>query len=488
MGDAGGALVSIVAAAVAAALAHSLLRRAERRLPIALARRAAGAGPPRPSAVARFHGPVSLALLAPKLGVWAAALAYASARVPALMAARDRAAGFLSASFMTPIVRMNDRAYSALDLVALPLLLAALWIAVGFATRVLRWQLARAGGGAAGEAIATLARYGLLAIGALVALHAAGIDLSSLALFGGVVGVGLGFGMQNIANNFVSGVLLAFERPVQPGDFVSLGALSGTVLRIGARSTEIRTPDHVTILVPNARLLETEVVNWSYGSPVCKLHAPVAVAYGSDPARVRAALLEAARGHPKLLSEPRPTVDLDGFGDHGLLFDLEVWTREPEHQHEILSALRYRIEASLRRRGIAIPFPQVVLHQPSALAASEHAQAAPAPADVELDPLLRLSDPAELDALAARMAGPDGVARADRRHRLQLHRRCFVGSDAVRWLVEREGLTRREAIAVGGQLLERGHFRHVHGEHGFEDAYLFYRFREDEDPHATVAA
>jgi hypothetical protein len=322
-----------------------------------------------------------------------------------------------------------------------------------------------------------------------VVLHASGFDLSSLALFGGVLGVGLGFGMQNIASNFVSGVLLAFERPIKPGDYVTLGALSGTVRRIGARSTEIRTPDNVTILVPNARFLESEVVNWSHGSPVCKLHARVGIAYGSDPARVRAALLEAARGHPKVLADPRPTVDLDGFGESALLFDLEVWTREPEDQNEILSALYYRIEASLRRHGIEIPFPQLEVRT--------RAQDAPPVADAvhvapehdgELDPAERLADPLALDALAARMRASDGVPREDRRHLFQVHPRCFVGSDATRWLVEREGLTRREAIAVGQRMVERGLFRHVLDEHGFEDGYLFYRFREDEPDRATVAA
>jgi len=486
-----GRLLELAAACAAAGLAHAAVRRIERRLPLLLARRAARGAAAPPGEVARWRSPVALAALVPKLGVWSAALLWASDRLPALMAARDDVALLLSASFMAPLVRMGERAYSALDLLEAPLLLAALWIGVGIATRLLRRQLARAGGfeSGAGDTLVTLARHLLLGAGALVVLHASGFDLSSLALFGGVLGVGLGFGMQNIASNFVSGVLLAFERPIKPGDYVTLGALSGTVRRIGARSTEIRTPDNVTILVPNARFLESEVVNWSHGSPVCKLHARVGIAYGSDPARVRAALLEAARGHPKVLADPRPTVDLDDFGESALLFDLEVWTREPEDQNEILSALYYRIEASLRRHGIEIPFPQLEVRT--------RAQDAPPVADAvhvapehdgELDPAERLADPLALDALAARMRASDGVPREDRRHLFQVHPRCFVGSDATRWLVEREGLTRREAIAVGRRMVERGLFRHVLDEHGFEDGYLFYRFREDEPDRATVAA
>jgi small-conductance mechanosensitive channel len=496
-----GSILLVLTAAVAA---HAFLRLAERRLPLWLARRAGDASFAALSA--RRHA-VGLALLAPKLAVWATAGFFVSERLPALMAARDRLALLVSSSFMAPLVRMGERAWSALDLLELPLLLAAVWIGASFSTRIVKRQLARAGGGAwsGGDTFATLARYVLTGAGALVVLQVWGFDVSSLALFGGVLGVGLGFGLQNVTSNFVSGLLLSFERPIKPGDFVTLGELSGTVLRIGARSTEIRTPDHVSILVPNSRFLEQEVVNWSHGSPLCKLHAPVGVAYGSDPARVRVALLEAARNHPKIASDPRPTVDLDGFGADALLFDLEFWTRDPQDQKEILASLNYRIEASLRRHRIAIPFPQRDLHLRSpellraieawsrrefpelavADAAAAPAAAAPAPEhehehEVESSPAF-WSD-AQLVALAERMRAPGGVAIADRRHRLATYRRCFVGSDAVRWLVEREGLTRAEAILVGQRLVEQGLLHHVLDEHGFEDAHLFYRFATDEPP------
>lgn len=464
-----------------AGLGHGLLRRAELRGLAPLWR---------------------VGTLIAKVLLWTGVALWASERLPALMQARDELLALVSASFMAPLVRMGERAYSALDLLKLPLLLAALWAGVNLLMRGLRRQLARVGaqGASGADTFATLARYALTGIGALVILQASGFDVSTLAIFGGVLGVGIGFGLQNVTSNFVSGVLLAFERPIKPGDFVSLGELSGSVLRIGARSTWIQTPDHVTILVPNSRFLEGEVVNWSHGDPVCKLHARVGVAYGSDVARVRRALLEAAHGAPKVLADPRPTADLEAFGDNALLFDLEIWTRDPEAQHEILSALNYRIESSLRRHGIVVPFPQRDLHlrSPELLRiveawgrrafpelADARAAATPAPASSEIetgpeiDRAPALWTDAEVAELARRMRAADGVRIEDRRHHFTVHRRCFVGSEAVRWLVERVGLTHSEALTLGRRLVDQKLIQHVLGEHGFEDAHLFYRFSAD---------
>lgn len=428
---------------------------------------------------------------------------YASEKWPALMQARDGFAQLVSSSFMAPLVRMGERAYSAIDLLEVPLLLVALWIGVSLSMRVVRGQVARVFGLPGGaETALGLLRYALTGVGAIVVLQASGFDVSSLAIFGGVLGVGIGFGLQNITSNFVSGVLLSFERPIKPGDYVSLGELSGTVLRIGARATQIQTPDHVTIVVPNSRFLEAEVVNWSHGDPLCKLHAPVGVAYGSDVARVRQALLEAARGAPKVLADPRPSADLEGFGDSALLFDLEVWTRSPQDQNEILSALRYRIEASLRRHAIEIPFPQrdLRLRSPEleraldawtrrefpepTRAATAASPTVPSPLDLafssEMDRAPDLWTDAEIETLAQRMRAPGGVAIGDRRHRLSVYPRCLVGAEAVRWMVDVIGATHSEAIALGRRLVAQKLLHHVLDEHDFEDAPLFYRFRADE--------
>jgi small-conductance mechanosensitive channel len=457
------------------------LRRLEHRLPVWAARRANGRATPAASALTDWRRRVSLALLPPKLALWLGTALFVSDRLPVLTRARDEVAALIAVSFMAPLVQMGMRSWSALELLELPLLLLALWLGVGLVARILRAQLANAGGGewSGGETLATLARYALLGVGTLVILQARGVDLSSLALFGGVLGVGIGFGVQNIARNFVSGVLLAVERPIKPGDYVSLGAFSGTVRHIGARATEVLTSDHVSILVPNSRFLEEEVVNWSHGNPLCKLHVPVGVAYGSDVTRVRAALLEAAHGHPKVCPDPRPSVDLDGFGESALLFDLEVWTREPQEQNELRASLHYRVEASLRRHGIEVPFPQRVLHVRGPAPAVAPAAAPIEHLEPELDPSPVFWSDERIAALAARMREPGGVAIADRRHLFRVHVRCCVGSEIVGWLVTEEKLTRSEAVGVGRRMLELGLLRHVLDEHGFEDAYLFYRFSGD---------
>jgi small-conductance mechanosensitive channel len=136
----------------------------------------------------------------------------------------------------------------------------------------------------------------------------------------------------------------------------------GTVERISVRSTEIRTLDEVSIIVPNSRFLESEVVNWTHHSPISRLKLPVGVAYGSDLTAVRGALIDAAKEHPDVLAEPVPKVFFKGLGESSLNFDLMIWIAEPRNQFRIKSDLYFRIEAILRHRNIEIPFPQQDLH------------------------------------------------------------------------------------------------------------------------------
>jgi small-conductance mechanosensitive channel len=170
--------------------------------------------------------------------------------------------------------------------------------------------------------------------------------------------VGIGFGLQDIAKNFGSGLVLVFERPIQVGDFVEVGTFQGTVERIGARSTIIRTLDQLSIIVPNSRFLEEEVINWNHDNPISRLHLPVHIAYGSDVELVRSLLLEAAKGQSGILSTPKPQVFLQGFGDNGLDLELLVWIAEPSKYVILKSELYFRLEALLRQHQIEIPFPQ----------------------------------------------------------------------------------------------------------------------------------
>nr|WP_242016743.1 mechanosensitive ion channel domain-containing protein [Trichocoleus sp. FACHB-46] len=267
-------------------------------------------------------------------------------------------------SFTAPIISLGKQAYSIIDLLILVGLLLGLVGLAGAVTNVLRSRILSVSGinRSAQEAVAIITKYTLIFIGSIVLLQIWGLDITSLAIVASALGVGIGFGFQDIAKNFGSGVVLLFERPVQVGDFVEVGEYQGTIERIGARSTIIRTLDQISIIVPNSRLLEGEVKNWTYHSSIVRLHLPVHVAYHSEPNLVRLTLLEATKAHRGVLTVPPPQVWFQGFGEHALNFELLVWTAEPSKQFFLKSELYFRIEALLRQRQIEIPLPQRDLH------------------------------------------------------------------------------------------------------------------------------
>ena len=471
-----------LAAFAAAVLAHFALQPARQRNEAWITRRRRAEQPIAPLRAA------SLALLALQAASWLGALHVAAGAHPVLAALRERASGVLMRALESPLFALSGRGVSGLDLLLLPVAAFALWLGVNGATQLLRVSLLRALGLENGseETVAGLLRYGLWFLGTLIALQVAGIDVRGLAIAGGVLGVGIGFGLQNLANNFVSGVVIGLERPIRTGDVVRIGDHFGTILKIGARSTALRTLDRVTILIPNSRFLESEVVNWSHGDPVSRVHIPIGVDYGSDVHAVRSALLAAARSHPAVLREPRPQVQLRAFGGSSLDFELLVWTRDPKNQFTLVSDLNYRIEAELEQHGVRVPFPQldVHIHGPEPAATSRttvgpRAREYARPAAVELSRDEKSPEEwtiTELEETLARMHGAAGVPRADRRHWLRNYRDCFVGEEAIAWLVEREGLTRNESRVLCERLAELGWIRHVLDEHGFVDGGLYYRF------------
>jgi small-conductance mechanosensitive channel len=208
------------------------------------------------------------------------------------------------------------------------------------------------------EAISTIISYILATVGCIVVMQAAGINLTSLTVLAGVVGIGFGFGLQNLASNFISGLTLLFEQQIRVGDFIEIDNLLGTVENISIRSTIIKTIDGLFVIIPNIRFVETNIINWSYRDPKSRLRIPVGVAYGTDPTIVTEALLVAARMEPNVLSHPSPKVWFRGFGDNALNFELLVWIDRPQDSDAIKSAVNFSIEYELRHRGIEIPFPQ----------------------------------------------------------------------------------------------------------------------------------
>lgn len=213
------------------------------------------------------------------------------------------------------------------------------------------------------HAVGRLVYYVLLVLGLMIAFQTSGIEVGSLTVVLGALGVGIGFGLQNIVNNFVSGLILLAERPVQVGDWIEVAGRTGRVTRVGARSTTIVTGDNITIIIPNADLVTQQIINWSHGDPKVRFRIPVGVAYGSDLERVRETFLEVAAAHPAVLADPPPAVFFTGFGDSALNMELVVWTVEmAKNPQRFRSELNFALAAACRRHDIEIPFPQRDLH------------------------------------------------------------------------------------------------------------------------------
>jgi small-conductance mechanosensitive channel len=205
--------------------------------------------------------------------------------------------------------------------------------------------------------------YLVFVLGLIIGLQSVGINLSSLAFLTGIIGVGVGFGLQNIVNNFVSGLILLVERPVKVGDRVEVGDLSGDIVRIAARSTWVRTNDNVVIIVPNSDFISNRVTNWTANDRQVRISVPLGTSYSSDPAAVRKILLDVAKNQPDILDDPAPDVIFQGFGDNSLNFDLRVWTEQSLRTPQILkSNLYYAIFRAFSEQNIEIPFPQRDIH------------------------------------------------------------------------------------------------------------------------------
>ena len=212
-------------------------------------------------------------------------------------------------------------------------------------------------------ATGTIFRYVILAIGLIIVLQTVGVDLSTLTILAGALGIGIGFGLQNITNNLVSGIIILFERPIKVGDRIEVGKVAGDVVRISMRSTTIITNDNISIIVPNSEFISSTVINWSHIDRNIRLNFPVDVSFQEDPQRVRKFLLEVAEENDGVLKVPKPDVLFDKFGESSLVFNLRVWTREYINRPGVLrSQLYYAIFEKFTKHGIKIPFPQRDIH------------------------------------------------------------------------------------------------------------------------------
>ncbi len=206
--------------------------------------------------------------------------------------------------------------------------------------------------------------YGLVVVGIVAALSSMGLDLSSVAVFAGALGVGLGLGLQGIVKEFVSGLVLVFDRAVQMGDYIEMkDGTRGVVQEIGPRATRVRNNDNVYLLVPNSQLIETTMINWTRRGETRRIHVPFHVALGADKEKVREAVLEAAHAVPFTLpdtEEHRTQVWLVSFGEFALNFELIVWPRldAVKRPKAMIAAYTWAIDDALRQAQIEIPYPQ----------------------------------------------------------------------------------------------------------------------------------
>jgi small-conductance mechanosensitive channel len=210
--------------------------------------------------------------------------------------------------------------------------------------------------------IARLIHYGFVFVGFLLALVALGVQLRDVTIIAGALGVGIGFGLQGIVNNFVSGLILLFERPVKVGDYIQLGEQWAEIKNIGLRATVVETLDRSEIVVPNSDLVSNQVTNWTLSHRIARIVVPVGVEYGSDVPLVMETLMECATASSKVMRLPKPQVLFVNFGESSLDFELRVWISNIEDRFSVKSQLHQEIDQRFRQAGIVIAFPQRDLH------------------------------------------------------------------------------------------------------------------------------
>ncbi len=218
------------------------------------------------------------------------------------------------------------------------------------------------------QAISTIIRYVVIVVGIIVIIQSTGIDLSFLTVLAGALGVGIGFGLQNVTNNFVSGIVILLERPIKVGDRIEITnpageTINGDVVNISGRATTVLTNDNIAIIVPNSDLITATVINWSYNDRRVRFNFKIGVHYKEDPAVIKKILKEVAAENDGVLNSPSPDVLFDDFADSAMVFILRVWTTRYIQKPGVLkSQLFYAVHKKFKENNIEIPYPQRDLH------------------------------------------------------------------------------------------------------------------------------
>ncbi|MCJ7557380.1 MAG: mechanosensitive ion channel [Gammaproteobacteria bacterium] len=270
-------------------------------------------------------------------------------------------------SFFLDGVEVSGTRFIPADILTAVAMFIALIMLTGWSKRWIetRWLRHMNLDRGARDALMAMVGYVGFIIAAIVALRFSGVSVASLAIIAGALSVGIGFGLQSIANNFISGLILLFERPIKSGDFVTIAGVEGFVRKISIRSTEIETLDRRNVIVPNSELISGQVTNWVLRDPHGRLTLNVGVAYGSDVELVQKLLVEAAMEHPDVIKEgraPGPKALFMAFGESSLDFELRIWIHRIEKRFDVVSGVNFAIDKAFRAHGIQIPFPQRDLH------------------------------------------------------------------------------------------------------------------------------
>jgi len=270
----------------------------------------------------------------------------------------------VSAFLNSLAVVIGDKRISLLDVIKVSLSIALFLILASWLSRALerRVMSSRHLGISMRMALSKTIKIVLLALAVLIALNSVGIDLTALTVFGGALGVGLGLGLQRITSNFVSGMILLYDRSIRPGDVITIGERFGWVQELRARYIVVRDRDGVETLIPNENLITSEVISWSHTDRAVRIKIAVQVSYGDDPEKAMEVMLKACE-HPRVLQEPAAAVRLIDFGDSGINMEARVWIQDPEQGiGSVRSDINLAIWRGFKEAGITIPFPQRDVH------------------------------------------------------------------------------------------------------------------------------
>jgi small-conductance mechanosensitive channel len=286
--------------------------------------------------------------------VWGAVALHLLGWLPDLLAALDGAS-----------VQLGDVRVSILSVLKLILSVSVFMVLAGWLSRYIEHRASRSEylSSSMKVGLSKISKVVLYIIAALIALNTVGIDLTTLTVFGGALGVGLGFGLQRIASNFISGFILLFDRSIKPGDVITVGDRFGWVVALHARYLVVRDRDGVETLIPNENLITSEVTNWSYSDRHVRIKVPVQISYEDDPEVAMQIMLDACKVNDRVLNEPGAQVRMMSFGDNGINLELRLWLADPEEGvGSVKSAINMAIWKGFKEKGVTIPYPQRDIH------------------------------------------------------------------------------------------------------------------------------